>query len=170
MSERTLMDSRITFQRENTCCIRVMESIALEIGVENLDGSIWHGNDARHLSVSLSSAPIKREDTVVHLEDSALDHDDAVHLIFHIEFSNAVLTAILVKLNTLLVSLHVQLFIWASQHHFEVVYRAHFFRPYVNDEARLTFLSDGHIQGFLYWLKNEARFSAKSSEFQKALT
>ena len=65
--------------------------------MEDFDTRIGHGNDARNLSVGLSGAAVERKDAVVHLEDSSLYHDDAVHFFFDVELPDAVLTAILVK-------------------------------------------------------------------------
>lgn len=155
------MDSCVTFQSKNSSCVRVMKGVALEVAVENLDRGVGHRHDARDLSVGLPGTAVKRENTVVHLKDSALDHHDAVHAVFHIEFSDTVLTPILIELDALLVCFHIQLFVWTSHHHFKVVNCANFLWPYVDDEAGLALLADCHVERLFDRLQNNSWFSAK---------
>jgi hypothetical protein len=151
----------VTLQRQDTSRVRVVECVTLEVTVEDLDGGVWHRHNAWHLSVSLPGTPVQRQDAVVHFEDAALHHYDAVHFFFHVELTDAVLAAVLVELNGLLVRLHVQLLVRACQHHLQVVDRANFLRPYVDDETGLALLPNGHVEALLYGFQNNSRFSAK---------
>ena len=65
--------------------------------MEDFDTCVGHGNDTWDLPVGLSGTAVERKNAVVHLEDSSLDHDDAVHFFFDVELPDAVLTAILVE-------------------------------------------------------------------------
>ena len=158
MGERAFVNCRITFEGQYASCIRILQSVTFEVTVEDLDTCIGHRDDARHFLMGLPCTAIKRKNAVIHFEDAALDHNDAVHGVLDIELPNTVFTSIVIKFNVFLVSFHVELLVGTCQKKLEVVYSANIFGPYINDEARFTFLSDCNIQRLLDWLKNQAGF------------
>ena len=111
--------------------------------------------------MSLSRATVERQDAVVHLEDTILDHDDAVHVLFHVELPDNLVSAVHVELYIFLECLHVQLLVRTSQHQLEIVDLANFLRPYVNDEAWLALLAHGHVERLLDGLEDEAGLAAE---------
>ena len=109
----------------------------------------------------LTGAPVQRQDTVVHLEDTRLDHDDRVHVLLNVKLTNDISTTVHIILDILLISLHIQLLIGPRQNHLEVINRAGLLGTDVYDEARLDFLSYRNVQRLLHGLNSDARFPAR---------
>lgn len=158
MGERAFVNCGITFQGQYASCIRILQSVTFEVTVEDLDTCVGHRDDARHFLMGLPCTAIKRKNAVIHFEDAALYHNNAVHGVLHIELSNTVFTPIVIEFNVFLISFHVELLVRTCQKKLEVIYSTNIFRPYINNEARFTFLSDGNIQRLFDWLEDEAGF------------
>ena len=164
MSKGALMDGGIALQRQDASSVGIVESITLKVTVEDLDACIWHRDNAGDLAVGLSGTSVQTEDAVVHFEDSALYHDNAVHVLFDVKFPDAVLATVLIELHMLLVCFHVELLVGPGQHHLKVVDRANLLRADIDDDARLALLADCDVEGFLDGLQDNARFPNRKLE------
>ena len=91
--------------------------------------------------MSLSSTAIKRKNTVIHLKDTILDHDYAIHILFNVKFLDAFLCSMHIEFNIFLIGLHIKFFIRTSEHHLEIVNSANFFWTNINNKNGLAFLA-----------------------------
>lgn len=124
--------------------------------MEDFDAAVGARHNARNLAMGLARNTIERQDAVVHLEDAILDHDYAVHVLFHVELSNALVSAVHIKFHVLLERLHIELLIGTRQHELQIVDGADFLGSYVNNEAWLALLAHSHVERLLDGLEDEA--------------
>jgi len=109
------MNCGVTLQRQNTSGIRtssliifiILKRITFEVAMENLNTCIRHSDDAWYFSMRFFCTSIQRQDTVIHFQNTALDHDDTIHIVFHVEFSDDVLASKHVELYILLIRFHI---------------------------------------------------------------
>lgn len=150
------MDGGVTFHSEDASRHGVVKGVAFEIAEEYFDAGVGHGYDAGYFAMGLSRQTIKGEDAVIHFEDAALDHHQAVHAVLDVELLDDTGTPIGVVADLLLVGLHVEFLVGSREHQFEVVDAARFLGSDVNDEAGTGFLANSHIQSLLNRLDDQA--------------
>ena len=117
MSKRALMDHGITLDWKDTCSSGFVKCVTLKVAMEDLDTCVWVGDNAWDLLVSFFCAAIKRQNTVIHFENTTLDVDKAEHVFFNIEFLDYLSATISIKLHIFLEGFHVKLFVRTSQNH-----------------------------------------------------